>query len=335
MSNNKDVWVVLEQKQGQLERVSLELLSEGEILADKLGGNFSAVLLGQDIEELANTLGHHGVKRVYVAQDELLNQYTTEAYTKVITGLINKHHPSIILFGGTFRGRDLAPRVAAELKTSLVSDCTALDINSKGLLVQTKPIYGGKFWATFVCPSARPQMVTVRPGALGIQEIKEVRKPEIIEVETDFKPDFIHTKVTDFIKADPKTVDITEAGIIVAGGRGVGKTENFKIIEELAEAVGGSIGASRAAVDEGWVPFERQVGQTGKIVAPRLYIACGVSGAIQHQMGIKDSDTIIAINTDRNAPIFKIADLGIVGDLRKVIPAIIKNIKSEGYGGKI
>ncbi|MCL5959171.1 MAG: electron transfer flavoprotein subunit alpha/FixB family protein, partial [Chloroflexi bacterium] len=308
MSTASGIWVLAEQRNGELQEVSLELVGEARKLADELKEELWAVLLGSSVENLTPPLAHYGADKVLVAEHPLLENYTTEAFTSALTGLITQYQPSTVIIGATSVGRDLAPRVATRLKTGLVTECTILKAGEKGALLMTKPTHGGKVYTTFTCNSARPQMATVRPGVLGLGKANTSRKAAIVRAEVGEDLGEIRTKVTGFGKADPKTVDLTEAEIIVAGGRGVGSLEKYRLIEELAELLGGSVGGSRVARDAGWVPFERQIGQTGRTVAPNLILTAGISGATQFANGMKDSKAIIVINKDRNAPIFKIAD---------------------------
>ncbi|SEF85532.1 electron transfer flavoprotein alpha subunit apoprotein [Caloramator fervidus] len=323
------VWVIAEQRDGNLQKVSLELLGKGKELANKLGTNLVAVLAGYEIEKLAKTLIRYGADEVLVLDHILLKNYTTDGYTKAIEKVVKCKNPEIILIGATNIGRDLGPRLAARLKTGLTADCTGLDIdeNSKNLLM-TRPAFGGNLMATIECPNHRPQMATVRPGVFPLPCPDEKREGKIQKIEVDLKEKDIRTVVEKIVKSLEDKVDITEAKVIVSGGRGLGSKEGFELLKELASLLGGVVGASRAAVDSGWIGKDHQVGQTGKTVRPKLYIACGISGAIQHLAGMQDSEYIIAINKDENAPIMSIADLAIVGDLYKVIPELINEIKA-------
>lgn len=333
MPSDGGVWVLAEQRAGQLQEVSLELVSEGRKLADKLGEQLCAVIAGSDIAELAQPLVHLGADKVWLVDSPLLASYCPELYTDALVQLMEANCPAIVLSGDTAIGQDLAPRLAARMKTGLVTECTALSLDQEGLVSQTKPSYGGKASSTVVCPKARPQMATVKPGIMDIGVPDPSRTAEVVRITPEFSGEF-KTRVLDFIKADPKTVSITEAESIVAGGGGAGKVENWQLIEELAEALGASLAASRVAVDAGWVTSDRQIGQTGKTVSPRLYIGCGISGAIQHTMGMKDSKLIIAINKDRNAPIFKLADVKVVGDLLEIVPAITQQLHELASGSQ-
>ena len=321
------VWVFAEQREGQLQKVSLELLGEGRKIADKLGVKLTALLLGNNIENLAETLAKHGADEVLVADDMRLEHYTTEAYTKVICDLASERKPGILFIGATFIGRDLGPRVAARLETGLTADCTSLDVEvADGALLATRPAFGGNLMATIACPDHRPQMATVRPGVFDRVET-DGSNCKVEKVEVNLKDSDIRTKVLETIKSVKDIVDISEAKTIVAGGRGMGSKENFALVEELAKALGGAVAGSRAAVEKGWIDNAYQVGQTGKTVKPSIYIACGISGAIQHVAGMQDSDMIIAINKDESAPIMQIADYAIVGDVKKVLPELINQIK--------
>ncbi len=328
MADYKGVWVFAEQREGELQKVSLELLGEGRKIADKLGVKLTALLLGDNVKSLADTLGRHGADEVIVAENKLLEHYTTDGYTKVICDLANDKKPGIIFIGATFIGRDLGPRVAARLSTGLTADCTVLDVDvEKADLLATRPAFGGNLMATIACPDHRPQMATVRPGVFSKLPDEE-RNFTIEEVEVKLDDSDIRTKIVEIVKETKEIVDISEANFIVSGGRGVGAKENFAILEELAEVLGGTVAGSRAAVENGWLERDYQVGQTGKTVRPNIYIACGISGAIQHVAGMQESDMIIAINKDATAPIMQTADYAIVGDLFKVVPEMTAQIKA-------
>ncbi|MGM8288083.1 electron transfer flavoprotein subunit alpha/FixB family protein [Clostridium perfringens] len=322
------VWVFAEQREGQLQKVSLELLGEGRKIADKLGSKLTALLIGNKVQNLVEDLSRHGADEVLVVDAPELEHYTTDGYTKAICELANAKKPNIIFIGATFIGRDLGPRVAARLETGLTADCTSLDVDvESGDLLATRPAFGGNLMATIVCPDHRPQMATVRPGVFEKLPIGE-NDATVENVEIKFNSNDIRTKIVEIIKEHKDIVDISEANVLVAGGRGIGSEENFKMLKELAEVMNGSIAASRAAVEKGWVDKDYQVGQTGKTVRPNIYVACGISGAIQHAAGMQDSDMIIAINKDANAPIMKIADYAIVGDVNKVVPEFIAQLKA-------
>lgn len=323
------VWVFAEQRDGELQNVSLELLGKGRELADKLQTQLTAVLLGQGIKGTAKELIHYGADKVIVADDPMLKLYVTEPYTKVMCEVIESYHPEIILIGATAIGRDLAPRVSARIHTGLTADCTSLEIeeDTKNLLM-TRPAFGGNIMATIICPDHRPQMSTVRPGVMIKRAKDEGRTGEVIEFSTNLSQADMNVEVIEVVKETKKKVKIEEANALVSGGRGIGKKENFELLKELAKELGGMVSGSRAVVDAGWLEREYQVGQTGKTVRPDLYIACGISGAIQHVTGMEESELIIAINKNANAPIFELADVGIVGDVNKVIPAVIEALKS-------
>ena len=321
------VWVFAEQREGQLQKVSLELLGEGRKIADKLGVKLTALLLGNNIENLVETLAKHGADEVLVAEDKNEEHYTTEAYTKVICDLASERKPGILFIGATFIGRDLGPRVAARLETGLTADCTSLDVEvADGALLATRPAFGGNLMATIACPDHRPQMATVRPGVFDRVET-DGSNCKVEKVEVKLSDSDIRTKVLETVKSVKDIVDISEAKIIVAGGRGIGSKENFVLVEDLAKVLGGAVAGSRAAVEKGWLDNAYQVGQTGKTVKPSIYIACGISGAIQHVAGMQDSDMIIAINKDESAPIMQIADYAIVGDVKKALPELINQFK--------
>ena len=328
IADYKGVWVFAEQREGELQKVSLELLGEGRRQADKLGVKLTALLLGDNVAHLADELAKHGADEVLVAEDKNLAHYTTDAYTKVICDLANERKPGILFVGATFIGRDLGPRVAARLNTGLTADCTSIDVEvENGDLLATRPAFGGNLMATIACPDHRPQMATVRPGVFEKVNTNGA-DCKIEKVAVQLSDSDVRTKVLETVKTAKDIVDISEAKIIVVGGRGVGSKENFDLVKELAEALGGVVAGSRAAVEKGWVENAYQVGQTGKTVKPTIYVACGISGAIQHVAGMQDSEVIIAINKDETAPIMQVADYGIVGDLKKVIPELIAQVKA-------
>lgn len=325
----KDVYVFAEQRDGNLQKVGIELIGEARKLADDLGQNVVAVLLGNKIKDKASELIAHGADKVVVVDDEMLAEYVTEPYAKAMMEIIQSHNPEIVLYGATSIGRDLAPRVSARIHTGLTADCTKLDIDEETkLLMMTRPAFGGNIMATIVCEDFRPQMATVRPGVMKALEADESRQGEVEVVEVNFTDVDMNVKIREVVKTAHKSVDITEAKILVAGGRGVGNVEGFKDLEALADTLDGEVAASRAAVDSGWISNDRQVGQTGKTVRPELYLACGISGAIQHAAGMENSEFIVAINRDEEAAIFDIADLGIVGDIKKILPKLNDAIKA-------
>ena len=327
IADYKGVWVFAEQREGELQKVSLELLGEGRRQADKLGVKLTALLLGSNIEGLSKTLAEHGADEVLIADDKLLEHYTTDAYTKVICDLVNERKPGILFVGATFIGRDLGPRVAARLNTGLTADCISIDVEvENGDLLATRPAFGGNLMATIACPEHRPQMATVRPGVFAKVE-SDGANCNIEKVNVELTDSDVRTKVLETVKTAKDIIDISEAKVIVSGGRGVGSKENFALLEELANILGGTVAGSRAAVEKGWIENAYQVGQTGKTVKPSIYIACGISGAIQHVAGMQDSDMIIAVNKDETAPIMKVADYAIVGDIKKVLPELIAQAK--------
>lgn len=323
----RGLWVFAEQREGRLQEVAFELLGEGRILADKLGVELTAVLLGQGMEPLAAPLFEHGADRVIAVDHPALATYTAEPYAEAMSALIRKYKPEALLAGATSLGRGFIPRVAIETTTGLTADCTGLDIDvEKRLLLQTRPAFGGNIMACIICPDHRPQMATVRPKVFKRPVPQPGRTGILIRETMELKDPMV--RVLETVHAMENEKNVAEAEIIVTGGRGLGKPENFALLRELADALGGAaVGASRAAVDAGWISSFHQVGQTGKTVRPKVYIACGVSGQIQHLVGMNSSDTIIAINKDPEAPIFGVADIGIVGDLFQIIPEIIKALK--------
>jgi len=322
------VWVFIEQRDGKIETVAFELLSEGRKLADNLGTELCGVLLGDNVSHLSKDCFAYGAEKVYLIEGPVFRYYRAESYTNAITEVINEYKPEIILFGATNNGRDFAARIAVRITTGLTADCTGLDIDPETkLLRQTRPAFGGNIMATILCPNHRPQMATVRPKVMKLEEPDYNRTGEIIRYESSVKEEDILTKILEVVQSVSVTANLQEADIIVSGGRGSGSVEDYHLIEELADVLGGVAGASRAIVDAGWVPAYRQVGQTGKTVAPKLYIACGISGAIQHLAGMTSSGIIVAINNDAEAPIFQVATFGIVADLHKVLPILTKKIR--------
>jgi electron transfer flavoprotein alpha subunit len=326
-NNSRGVWVFAEQWRGAIKNVSYELLSRGRELADALKTDVSAVCFGHEVKDV-NNLVASGADKVFLVDRAELSNNQEDFLTYKFVELIKEHKPEIVLAGATALGRAFIPRVAAILNTGLTADCTGLDIDKeKRLLLQTRPTFGGNIMATIICPGKRPQMATVRPRVFKKNKPDEKRRGQIIKV--DFKREGITSKTNliSFLEEITEKVKLEDADIIVSGGRGLGKAENFKLLAELADALGAALGASRAVVDEGWIPYAHQVGQTGKTVCPKLYIACGISGAIQHLAGMQTSDIIVAINDDPNAPIFQVAHFGIVGDLFQIVPMMIKKLK--------
>lgn len=329
ISNYKDIWVYAEQRQGKLSPVVIELLGEGRKLADVKGIKLNAILVGNDVGHLVDELYSYGAETVYFCQDSKLENYTTDGYSKVVCDAINEFKPEIFLIGATHIGRDMAPRISSRLNTGLTADCTKLEIDEEdGKIKQTRPAFGGNIMATIICPENRPQMSTVRPGVMDKAIKNPDHKGELVKVNLDLKASDIRTEVKEIIKSEKDLVSLTDAEVIVSGGIGLGTQEGFKLIEQLAEKLNGVVGSSRAAVDAGWIDHSHQVGQTGTTVKPKLYIACGISGAIQHLAGMSDSDTIVAINKNPDAPIFQVADYGLVGDLYDIIPQIIEELEN-------
>ena len=343
LAEYKGVYVFAQQVDNEISGIAYELLGKGKELAAKLNEEVTAVLIGHDVKGLADKLAEYGADKVIVVDDPELKEYRTEPYAHALSSVINEFKPEIVLVGATAIGRDLGPTVSARVATGLTADCTVLEIGDFPLvaipgreaeqkhnqLLMTRPAFGGNTIATIACPDTRPQMATVRPGVM--QKIEPIvgAKANVIEYNPGFTPNDRYVEIKEIVKAVSDTVDIMDAKILVSGGRGVGSAENFKILEDLAEALGGSVSCSRAVVDSGWKPRELQVGQTGKTVRPNLYIACGISGAIQHTAGMEEADIIIAINKDEDAPIFDVADYGIVGDLNKIVPQLTEAIKAE------
>ncbi|HLR35508.1 MAG TPA: FAD-binding protein [Tissierellales bacterium] len=323
----KGIWVFAEQRNGELLNVAIELLGEGRKIAEELDTELTAVLLGHNVDGLAEKLINYGADNVIYVESNLLELYTTDGYSKVICELIEDRKPEIFLIGATNIGRDLGPRISATIGTGLTADCTKLEVDIKNKrLLQTRPAFGGNLMATIICPDHRPQMSTVRPGVMERAKLDEGRKGNIEKIQSSLKDEDIRAKVLEYVKSEKAAVPLEDATIVVSGGRGLGTPEGFELIEKLAKKLGGVVGASRATVDSGWIEQAHQVGQTGKTVRPDVYIACGISGAIQHLAGMQDAKCIIAINKDPDAPIFKIADYGIVGDIYEVIPTFLESL---------
>jgi electron transfer flavoprotein alpha subunit len=324
--DSSGVWVYAEQIEGQIAFVVYELLGEGRKLADSKGELLGAVLFGSEMEEAARDLIAFGADRVYLLDDPQFFNYHDELYAMALSELIGKEHPEILLLGATTIGRSLGPRVSARVGTGLTADCTGLAIDPEnGMLLQTRPAFGGNIMATIVCPSHRPQMATVRPKVFQSAARDPSRTGEIIKVESPQVT--LRSKLIERVREQAENVNLQEAEVIVAGGRGLVDEKNFKLLEELAQALGGVVGATRAAVDSGWISYPHQIGQTGKTVSPKLYIACGISGAIQHLAGMQSAETIIAINKNPDAPIFQVAHCGIIGDVFEIIPALLAELK--------
>lgn len=337
----KGVFVFAQQVDNVLDGVAFELLGKGKELAKDLNTEVTAVLIGSGVKELADQLAEYGADRVIVVDDPQLKDYRTEPYAHALASVINEYKPEIMLVGATAIGRDLGPTVSARVKTGLTADCTMLEIGDFPLnaapgqeqqhnqLLMTRPAFGGNTIATIACPYNRPQMATVRPGVM--QKIAPIAgaKANVVEYNPGFTPNDRYVEILNIVKAVKNTANIMDAKILVSGGRGVGSKENFKLLEDLAEVLGGTVSCSRAVVENGWLPVDLQVGQTGKTVRPQIYFAIGISGAIQHVAGMEDSDLIVAINKDEDAPIFDVADYGLVGDLNKIVPALTTALKAE------
>ena len=337
----KGVYVFAQQVDNIVNSIAFELIGKGKDLAADLGCEVTAVLVGSDVKGLADELAEYGADRVIVVDDPELKEYRTEPYAHALASVIQKYKPEIFLVGATAIGRDLGPRVSARIHTGLTADCTQLDIGDFPLnpmpgkeqkhnqLLMTRPAFGGNTIATIACPDFRPQMATVRPGVMQKRERQAGVKANVEEFNPGFTPNQNYVEILEVVKAVSETVDIMDAKILVSGGRGMGSAENFKILEDLAEVIGGTVSCSRAVVDAGWKPKDLQVGQTGKTVRPNVYFAIGISGAIQHLAGMEESDIIIAINKDDTAPIFDVADYGLVGDLNKIVPALTEKLRAE------
>ena len=337
----KGVFVFAQQVDNVLDGVAFELLGKGKELAKDLNTEVTAVLIGSGVKELADQLAEYGADRVIVVDDPQLKDYRTEPYAHALASVINEYKPEIMLVGATAIGRDLGPTVSARVKTGLTADCTMLEIGDFPLnaapgqeqqhnqLLMTRPAFGGNTIATIACPYNRPQMATVRPGVM--QKIAPIAgaKANVVEYNPGFTPNDRYVEILNIVKAVKNTANIMDAKILVSGGRGVGSKENFKLLEDPAEVLGGTVSCSRAVVENGWLPVDLQVGQTGKTVRPQIYFAIGISGAIQHVAGMEDSDLIVAINKDEDAPIFDVADYGLVGDLNKIVPALTTALKAE------
>ncbi len=341
----KGVYVFAQQVDNVINSIAFELIGKGKDLAEALDTQVTAVLVGSNVKDLADELAEYGADKVIVVDDPELKEYRTEPYAHALSSVIEKYKPEIMLVGATAIGRDLGPRVSARIHTGLTADCTQLEIGDFPInpvpgketkhnqLLMTRPAFGGNTIATIACPDFRPQMATVRPGVMQKRARQTGVKANIEEFNPGFTPDNKYVEILEIVKAVTDTVDIMDAKILVSGGRGVGSQENFKLLEDLAEAIGGTVSCSRAVVDAGWKPKDLQVGQTGKTVRPHVYFAIGISGAIQHLAGMEESDIIVAINKDETAPIFSVADYGVVGDLNKILPVLTEQIKAAKAAG--
>ena len=325
---SKDVYVIAEQRDGKIQKVGLELIGEATKLAKDLGEQVVAVLLGSNITDKAQELIQHGADKVVVVDDPMLEKYATGPYAKAITAVIKACEPEIVLYGATSIGRDLAPRVSARVHTGLTADCTKLAINEETkLLHMTRPAFGGNIMATIVCKNHRPQMATVRPGVMAALAKDATRTGEVVNFKVDFVPADMNVEILEEVKETKKTVDITEAKVLVSGGRGIGSADFVPVLQEAADVLGGVVTGSRPVIEAGWLDKDRQVGQTGKTVRPDLYLACGISGAIQHVAGMESSEVVISINKDDNAAIFSVSDLGVVGDVKVILPKLVEALK--------
>ncbi len=339
---SKDIFVVIEQRNNKVQGVGLELIGEATRLNADLKEQVVAVLLGGDVKGEVDKLYHYGADKVILVEDPMLKDFATEPYTKALTAVCKEFEPEIMLFGASSIGRDVAPRLASRIKTGLVADCTGLRMakeqeeldrevacgctDPERALLMTRPTFGGNLMATLMCPRTKPQMATVRPGVMKKIAKDTTRTGELVEFKVDFVPEDMNIEILEVVKSEKKAVDLTEAKLIVSGGRGIGGPEGFGIIRDLAKALGAEVGSSRACVDAGWIEKDRQVGQTGKTVRPDLYVACGISGAIQHVAGMENSGFIVAINKNEAAPIFQVADLGIVADLKVIVPKLTEAV---------
>lgn len=328
-SQYKDVYVFVEQREGVIQKVAIELLGKARELADNLNEKVVALLLGHEVSGQAQELIAYGADVVLCVDERELEQYTTEPYAQAITQIVRERKPSIVLIGATTIGRDLGPRLSARLETGLTADCTGLDISDERELLMTRPAFGGNLMATIICKEHRPQMSTVRPGVMRAKAKDTDRKGSVENVKINFDKSKFRVKVLETVKEQKNRIDITEAKVLVSGGRGVGNKEGFDLLAKLADTLNAEVSSSRAMVDAGVMPHDRQVGQTGKTVRPNLYFAMGISGAIQHLAGMEESDLIIAVNKDKYAPIFNVADLGIVGDVKKIVPLLTEKLAKK------
>ena len=323
------LWVFIEQRDNKPARVSLELLGKGRTLADKLGADVTAIIIGEGVSGIAEEMIYYGADRVIIADDPIAKDYRTEIYTDIIVEQVLKEKPEILLIGATCVGRDLAPRVSGRLNTGCTADGTELDLDTQmRLIVATKPFFGRNLMADIICPFHRPQMVTVRPGVMGLKTLDRERRGQLISIDVDLKEEDIKVKVLDTVRSASDGVSLEEADKVVAGGMGVGGAEGFEMLKELADLLEAKVGATSLPVDASWISKDYQIGQTGKTIRPRLYIGCGVSGAIQHSAGMINSELIVAINIDPKADILNFADYGIIGDVNQIVPALIKELRS-------
>jgi len=329
MGKYRGVWVFIEQGDGNPARVSLELLGGARTLAEKLGAHVTAILLGEGISGIAQELIYYGADGVIIADNPIAKDYRTEVYTGIIVEQVLKERPEILLIGATYIGRDLAPRLSARLHTGCTADCTELDIDKEmRLIVATKPFFGGNLMAAFICPSHRPQIVTVRPGIMQLRSQDRERKGELISVDVNLREEDIKVKVHETVRSASNGASLEEADKVIVGGMGIGDRKGFEALKELADLLGAKLGATSPPVDAGWISKDYQIGQTGKTIRPRLYMGCGVSGALQHSAGMINSELIVAININPKADIFNFADYGIIGDVNQIVPALIKALST-------
>ena len=327
-SRTNDVLVYIEQRHGELQNVSIELLGIGKTLANKLGGHLNACIIGNQIDQVIEEIGHYGPETIYVKDLPLLENYVNESYTKVLAKAIEQSKPDVVLIGATALGRDLAPRVSSRVHTGLTADCTSLDIDEENQnLLMTRPAFGGNLMATIICPDHRPQMSTVRPGVMIRPERLEMMSSKIVEIEVDITEKDLDVEILEIVYEKKKLIKIEDANVLVSAGRGIGSKEKMSNVFKLAELLKGEVSGTRAVVDNGWLEKDRQVGQTGKTVRPDLYFACGISGAIHHVSGMEESNLIISINRNIDAPIFEVSDIGIVGDVNKILPLLVKELE--------
>lgn len=335
-SEYRGIMVFIEQRDNEIQKVSMELLGKARELAGTLGVEVTAAVLGYNIENLSDDLIAHGADKVVLVDHEMLKLYVTEPYTKALFSVVREEKPEIVLFGATSIGRDLAPKVSARVHTGLTADCTSLDIEDETRnLLMTRPAFGGNIMATIICPDFRPQMSTVRPGVMQKMAADHNRTGTVVKHDAGLVAEDMNVEILEYVKETKAKANIEEAGILISAGRGVGGKANIEPLYELSQTIGGLVSGSRAVIDSGWLDKDRQVGQTGKTVRPDVYFACGISGAIQHIAGMEESELIIAINKNPEAPIFEVADLGIVGDVGKVVPLVtemIKKVKAEQQG---
>lgn len=328
LEDYKGVLVYIEQRNNEIQKVSLELLGKGKEIAEKLGVKLKAVIAGHGVSKLANELIYHGAEKVILVDDPILENFATEPYTKALTEVIKEEKPEVVLMGATSIGRDLAPRVSARIHTGLTADCTVLDVEVETRhLLMTRPAFGGNIMATIICPDYRPQMSTVRPGVMMKLDRDTKRTGEIKNFDAGLVAGDLNIEILEIVKEEKKKVNIEDAKVLISAGRGMGSKEKMAPLYELSDVLKGEVSGSRAVIDNGWLQKERQVGQTGKTVRPDLYMACGISGAIQHVAGMEESELIIAVNSNPDAPIFEVADLGIVGDASKIIPLVTEKLK--------